>query len=89
MLCSSLCNQPVGVPKKPDDFDAQIAALPWRRRAFLNSLAWLWQRGYTPGDLVRGLGPVGRRLMGEKACSGQHSLVHVLAHVAPGMRVAS
>ncbi|KAG5190055.1 Alpha/Beta hydrolase protein [Tribonema minus] len=54
---------PVGVPHRPEEFTNHLAQQPWGRRTLLNSAAFLWSRGVTPGDLVRGLGPIGRRLM--------------------------
>jgi hypothetical protein len=36
-----------------------VASFPFQKRMLFGTMTWLWARGVTPGDLVRGFGPVG------------------------------
>jgi pimeloyl-ACP methyl ester carboxylesterase len=50
---------PVGVPRRPDDYDAQTRNSSRLYRTVFN----LWERGWTPQRLVRLAGPRGERLV--------------------------
>jgi hypothetical protein len=55
ILLFSVQSKTITLPLSP----ITVAGLPFQKRMLFGSLTWLWTKGVTPGDLVRGFGPVG------------------------------
>ena len=57
-----LLASPVGVPRKPEEDAAALAARPLKWRALIGTFRALWGWGATPQSIVRALGPWGPRV---------------------------
>ncbi|KAG2486348.1 hypothetical protein HYH03_014929 [Edaphochlamys debaryana] len=55
---------PAGVPKAPEDWERSITGDKWSWRGQLfKTFMWGWEKGITPGSIIRGLGPWGQKLV--------------------------
>ena len=53
---------PVGVPEVPSDY-GNMDKYPWKTRMLISTFRSLWDKGFTPHDLVRWVGPKGKSLV--------------------------
>ncbi|GIL81378.1 hypothetical protein Vretifemale_10367 [Volvox reticuliferus] len=55
---------PAGVPKAPEDWERRWLGDKWTLRGqMFKVFMWSWEKGVTPGAIIRGLGPWGQNLV--------------------------
>ncbi|EFJ45067.1 hypothetical protein VOLCADRAFT_106093 [Volvox carteri f. nagariensis] len=55
---------PAGVPKAPEDWERRWLGDKWSWRGqMFKMFMWGWEKGVTPGAIIRGLGPWGQNLV--------------------------
>ncbi|GIL68065.1 hypothetical protein Vafri_21379 [Volvox africanus] len=55
---------PAGVPKAPEDWERRWLGDKWSVRGqMFKVFMWGWEKGFTPGGLIRALGPWGQNLV--------------------------
>lgn len=65
---------PAGIPPKPEDWESRFLSDSWSLRSQLFRLAGrAWASGFTPGSLIRALGPWGPGLV-DKYVNGRFSM---------------
>jgi len=50
---------PVGVPRKPHDYEFDMSQFSWKQRMFFSTFRYFWEKNVTPHDIVRYAGPKG------------------------------